>query len=444
MNYDSERILSTNKPTDKSAEVGMLPNDWEYISLGEITEITSSKRIFMSEYVSSGVPFYRGKEIIEKAHGNKDVSTPLYISEERYQEILKTNPVPKKGDILLSSVGTLGVPFYIAETEKFYFKDGNITWFRNFCENTDSRFIYYWIQSPVGKVALLATSIGSTQSALTIDGLKKILVPLPPKKQQKSIAEFLSVLDAKIDANNRIIHTIESIAQTVYKHWFIDFDFPDENGNPYKSSGGKMTESDLGELPNNWQCTKLRNIAKIVCGKTPSKSEASYFGGDIPFIKIPDMHNKVFVTQTEDSLTQSGAESQINKYVPPYSICVSCIATVGLVSMTSISSQTNQQINTVVPNKPSFTYFLYLYLNNSKVLLENMGSGGSTTLNVNASDFSNLQLLNPGEDLLKKYHTLVSPMYESILNLQKENVSIRGIKNLLLPKLISGKVRLPC
>lgn len=105
--------------------------NWEKRKLGDCCEITSSKRIFYSEYANCGVPFYRSKEIIECNQG-QSISEPLYITKQRYNEIKNKFGVPAAGDMLLTSVGTIGIPYIVKGTDEFYFKDGNLTWFRNF------------------------------------------------------------------------------------------------------------------------------------------------------------------------------------------------------------------------------------------------------------------------------------------------------------------------
>ena len=112
---------------------------WEKIKIGECCKITSSKRIFFSEYVESGVPFYRSKEIIESANG-QEISEPLFISQEKYDEIKSKFGVPQSGDMLLTSVGTIGIPYVVKDDDLFYFKDGNLTWFREFDNRLNSQY----------------------------------------------------------------------------------------------------------------------------------------------------------------------------------------------------------------------------------------------------------------------------------------------------------------
>ena len=149
---------------------------WEKVKIGDCCEITSSKRIFFSEYVESGVPFYRSKEIIESSNG-QTISEPLFISQEKYDKIKRNFGVPQPGDMLLTSVGTIGVPYIVKENDCFYFKDGNLTWFRQFNGKLIPQYLYHWVRSTEGQGVLNNTAIGSSQKALTIASLKGVEIP---------------------------------------------------------------------------------------------------------------------------------------------------------------------------------------------------------------------------------------------------------------------------
>jgi len=179
---------------------------WEEKRLGELLTITSSKRIFYSEYVIEGVPFYRSKEIIELRNTGSTASE-LYISQERFNEINYKFGSPKEGDILMTSVGTLGVAYRVKKSEQFYFKDGNLTWFKDF-KQIPSSIIYLWLISRIGQEELDSIKIGSTQEALTIEGLKSISFKVPPADIiQKCEAHFNEIIK-KIEHSQAQIHTL--------------------------------------------------------------------------------------------------------------------------------------------------------------------------------------------------------------------------------------------
>ncbi len=264
--------------------------------------------------------------------------------------------------------------------------------------------------------AIAENSTSAYPSLRPID-IENLAILLPPLKEQEAIAEVLSSLDDKIDLLHRQNETLEQLAETLFRHHFIE-----------------NTQDDWEERP-------LSYFGNIICGKTPSKKQPDYFGGHIPFIKIPDMHNKAFIIDTSDTLTREGLKSQIKKTIPPLSICISCIATVGLVSMNVYESQTNQQINSIIPNEEIYRYFLFCLLRRLKKELINMAIGGTTTLNLNTGNFSKMKVISPNKSLIENFHILVEPFFTKILTNQKQIQTLEKLRDTLLPKLISGQIR---
>ena len=187
--------------------------EWEEKTLGELLTITSSRRIFYSEYVSTGIPFFRSKEIIELRNSGS-TSSELYISHERFNEIDSKFGSPKEGDILMTSVGTLGVAYRVKSHEKFYFKDGNLTWFKDF-KGLPSSIIYLWLISKIGQEELSAITIGSTQQALTIEGLKSISFKIPPKGIVSICEKQFDDIISKMDSNQTQIRTLTALRDTL-------------------------------------------------------------------------------------------------------------------------------------------------------------------------------------------------------------------------------------
>ena len=405
---------------------------WPTKRMDQLCEITSSKRIFAADYVSEGVPFYRGREVTEKYKGNLDVSTELFITEEKFVEIERKFGAPKLGDLLLTSVGTLGSVYVVKPGDRFYFKDGNLTWFRNF-KGLDSQFLFYWIGSPQGKAELQKCTIGSSQSAFTIVLLKGIEIALPPMPVQQRIATILSAYDELIENSLRRIKILEAMARSLYREWFVHFRFPGHENHPRVASA-------LGEIPREWGVKTIQDFGKVVTGKTPSKANAGFFGVNVPFVKTPDMHGNLFILGTNESLSTAGASSQANKTLPVGSICVSCIGTIGVVSITTADCQTNQQINSVVLAKSEYREFLFLRLQEAKQALENLGSNGATMGNVNKSKFESMEVVAPTDALLVDFHRLTQPMFKSILRLTRQIQNLRQTRDLLLPRLLSGQI----
>ena len=183
-------------------EIGEIPKNWELNEITSICDITSSKRIFESEYQKSGIPFYRGKEITQKKVGDI-ISDLIYISNERYNELIKNYGKPSKGDILMTAVGTIGST-YMVEDEKFYFKDGNVIWFKNFKQKGSNYFLYDFMQTEQFSNLINEITIGSTQSAITIKTFGQQKLVFPENKILDKYLNFSRVL------NNNLKHKKEN------------------------------------------------------------------------------------------------------------------------------------------------------------------------------------------------------------------------------------------
>ncbi len=315
-----------------------------------------------------------------------------------------------------------------------------------FCPNDnflDLKFIYYYFRVYDNFYDLAQKATGSaSQANISTKTIEDTVIFVPSLNKQKQIVKILSSLDDKIELNNRINANLEEQAQALFRRWFVDFEFPNEEGLSYKSNGGKFAESEHGAIPEGWNLNPLNHFGKIVCGKTPSKSIENYFGGDIPFIKIPDMHNNIFVINSEDSLSSCGERSQSNKTIPPYSILVSCIATVGLVCMNTKRSQFNQQINAIIPFNESFRYYIYLKLKTMYNKLQLLASGGSATLNLNTSQFSAIKIENPNKKLIIDFNKITKPFFNEIELRQNENIYLTQLRDSLLPKLMNNQIEI--
>ncbi|MBN2180371.1 MAG: restriction endonuclease subunit S [Sedimentisphaerales bacterium] len=299
-------------------------------------------------------------------------------------------------------------------------------------EKADYLFIDFLLRSNYWKAFVNSVKGGSAQGGANARNFAEFPILLPPLTEQKAIAAILSSFDDKIELLRRQNKTLENFAQTIYKQWFVKF----------KVKSEKLKVNQETGLPEGWRIGKLKDFGEIICGKTPPKSINEYFGGGIPFIKIPDMHNDMYIVKTEDSLTEKGANYQSNKFVPKNSICVSCIATVGLVSITSQSSQTNQQINTIVPTKNEYLEYLYFVLKNMTDDLLAIGSGGSATLNINTGVFSDIEIMLPSNDIIKLYNLIAKPLFEKVLFNLKQIQTLSKLRDTLLPKLMKGEIRM--
>ena len=303
----------------------------------------------------------------------------------------------------------------------------------------DVDYVYYYLKHHIREIESLGS--GTTFKEVSKKALQSFEFSLPELEVQLKISKLLSDIDAKITLNRSINHNLEAMAKQLYDYWFVQFDFPDENGKPYKSSGGKMVwnEKLKREIPEGWHCFRLNEIEpNIVTGKTPSTTDETNFGGDIPFITIDDIRKSRFVFQTTRTLSEKGAYSQLSKYIPIGSLCCSCIGTVGILGFVGKRGQTNQQVNTVVfenEHNKEYIYFslgVYFSYANAKV--------GNILPNMSKEDFCQIPLLYPTKALVMEYHKKVEHLFNQIECLIANIEGHTKLRDSLLPLLMNGQV----
>lgn len=401
------------------------------IKLGDICEITSSKRIFMSDYVSFGIPFYRSKEIIERQRG-KNISTELFISEEKYEEIKNKYSVPQANDILLTSVGTLGIPYVVKKDEKFYFKDGNLIWIKKSC-NIHSHFLYYFFISKEGKSKLENISIGTTQRALTIVGLKNLTIDIPSLNTQKQIASVLFTLDAKIELNNAINNNLEQQAQALFKSWFVDFE-------PF---GGK--------IPEDWKEIYLSEIAEFIGGYSYKGSELQSSSTAMATIKNFDRQggfkldgfkeicpsSKLKETQKVDLFDTLVAHTDLTQNADVIGNAEMLLSTAGysniIISMDVVK---------VLPKKNVSKFLLAAILKDNRFKQHCLGYvNGTTVLHLRKKALPEYILAFPDNiENVNKLTELLEMFYKQIALNIEENTRLAQLRDTLLPKLMSGEI----
>lgn len=297
-------------------------------------------------------------------------------------------------------------------------------------EEMDYRYVYYWFLLAGKQGALKQYYTGATIMHMPGQKLKEVVIDKPPLDVQRKIGDYLEAFDDLIENNQKQIKLLEEAAQRLYKEWFVDLRFP-----------GYEDVTVIDGVPEGWRYKRVEEFGEVITGKTPSTSKTEYYGGNIPFVTIPDMHGSVFPLVTEKTLTKVGADTQKNKYLPLNSVIVSCIATVGLVNIAVEACQTNQQINSVILQNDNELYFFYESMKRIKALLDGVGSNGATMTNVNKTKFSSIKVLYPVEDLVKRYNELCKPIFDKILALSKSIIKAEQARDRLLPKLMNGEIK---
>lgn len=316
----------------------------------------------------------------------------------------------------------------------------------------DNRFLFWLLRGSEYRRRILSCAKGTTVRMLTKEAIEDFWFACPPIEDRQGISDFLDALEDRITLLRETNATLEAIAQGLFKSWFVDFDpvrakmegrVPegmDEATAELFPDG--LEESKLGILPTGWRNGLVSELGEVICGKTPSTIEAANYGDEVPFITIPDMHGRLVVTSTNRSLSRLGADSQHKKYLPIGAICVSCIATPGLVVRVTAEAQTNQQINSVVPSASwgkSFPLFLLRRIGDA---VRAGGSGGSVFHNLSKSGFEALSVLLPSHNLARRFDEVAEPLIAKIVENQCQVQTLANLRDTLLPRLISGQLRL--
>lgn len=307
----------------------------------------------------------------------------------------------------------------------------------------DAKFLFYNMQMQ----HLNKLHIGSSQPLLTQQILKRVTIETPPLQEQKAIAHILSTLDDKIEVNNHINKTLENIAQAIFKRWFVDFEFPNEDGKPYKSSGGEMIESELGLIPKWWKVGSISDMANVIGGATPSKKHEHYYADEgIPWITPKDLSNNknLFIRRGATDISEAGfSKSSANK-MPKGTVLFSSRAPIGYVAIAQNEVTTNQGFKSLIPKVDySFsTDFIYCWIKEYSHVIENRASG-STFKEVSGMVMKTTKAIIPYPAVLMAFKNSVSEMFRTIANNEKESEILTALRDTLLPKLMSGEIRVP-
>ena len=385
---------------------------WNLVPLGTVCNVSSSKRIFAKEYRTEGIPFYRGKEVIEKHKGNP-VSTELFISKERYEEIRCKYDVPQIGDILLTSVGTLGVSWLVDETE-FYFKDGNLTWLRA-KDGLLNKFLYLWLNSDDAKHQIDMMCIGSTQKALTIETINKFVIPLPSMQEQESICAVIYPIIERIKNNRNINDNLYEMVNAYYTSLFKDVEC---------------------------EMTTIGNYAeRIYSGGTPTTSNAAYWDGAFGWFSSGETRNR-FVISTEKTITQAGIDNSSTKLAAKHDIVMASAGqgfTRGQTSMLLIDTYVNQSVIVIHADR-NVLPFLFWNLANRYEKLRAISDSSSIRGSLTTKMIAAFEIPLANEESLQAFADFSWSVIPQIENNLLENERLAALRDNLLPKLMSGEI----
>ncbi|MFR9543257.1 MAG: restriction endonuclease subunit S [Rikenellaceae bacterium] len=305
-------------------------------------------------------------------------------------------------------------------------------------ENTNSLFLYYLLVFNKEKIEAMGS--GTTFKEVSGATMKNIEVCLPSLSEQERIAAILGSLDDKIELNNKINANLEAQAQALYKQWFVDFEFPDTDGNPYKSAGGKSIDSLLGAIPEGWRIGKFTDIVSILGGGTPKTTIDSYWGGEIPFFTPKDVGDACYVFDTEKYITTEGLNNCNSRLYPKNTIFITARGTVGKIALAGCNMAMNQSCYALV-GKEGYNQ-LYVYNLTQQTISALKGKANGAVFDaITTRDFESENIIIPTLAVVADYNSVVESIYESIhLNVQ-ENQRLVQLRDSLLPKLMNNEIK---
>ena len=280
---------------------------------------------------------------------------------------------------------------------------------------------------------------------LSAQTLYDIPILLPSLEEQEYIGNVFSTIDRKIALNRSINHNLEAMAKQLYDYWFLQFDFPDENGKPYKSSGGKMVwnKKQKREVPVLWESKLVDDVAEVFNGATPSPADEQNYGGSIVWITPKDLSDQKqkFVYHGERNISHKGYDSCSTHLLPINTILMSSRAPIGLLSIAKTNLCTNQGFKNFVSKEKNIATYLYYYLKIHIKQIEQLGTG-TTFKEVSREDVLKFPILKPSNETLCLWEKNVAIINDKQLEIQKENENLTKLRDSLLPLLMNGQVEI--
>lgn len=403
-----------------------------------------------TEWQDSGIMVLSANNV--KTSGLQNMDQVRFISEEVYSSWMK---IPlEKGDLILTSEAPAGEVYYWDSDEKVVL--GQRLYGLKIKESINSKYLKYYLQSNVGQKAIRQQQSGSTVFGISATTFQSIVVELPERDIQDNIANILSDIDAKIDNNNAIAAELEGMAKDLYDYWFVQFDFPDENGKPYKSSGGKMVwnEELKREIPEGWEISKASALLDVTRGI--SYSAKDLLGKGVAMINLNTFN-------TDSTFKKNGMKTYSGKYsdekkVQPYDLLM-CVTQQTDIDMTGRSNVIGKTFlmpnlgfdNDVVmsmdvaklscPSRWWLPFFHYLFQTFYAHRFITGYANGTKIKHLDVEAALNVPFVKASDSLVKQYANIALSISEKQSTIILENMELASLRDFLLPMLMNGQVK---
>jgi type I restriction enzyme, S subunit len=443
-----------------------LPDGWQYTRIGElrargvIAEIQDGNHGELhpkaSDYVADGIPFIMAKDL---EGGRLDWASCQFIPKS-LADSLRVG-FAKHGDVLLTHKATMGRVAIVPEGFPYVMLTPQVTYYR--IRNKDQLvpgYLKFAFLGPDFQHQLIADSdqstrkyIGITAKYIGITAQDRLKIPLPPPAEQRRIAEILGALDDKIELNREMNETLEAMTRALFRLWFVDFDpvrakaegrdpaLPKTIANLFPA---RLVDSDLGEIPEGWDVTMVAQLAEIVGGSTPSTTNPAFWqDGQHYWVTPKDLStlSTPVLLNTERKITDAGVSQIGSGLLPPGSVLLSSRAPIGYLAITQIPVAINQGFIAMIPRIGIPNLFLLLWAEwaHDEIISR---ANGSTFLEISKANFRPIPVVRPPTPIFSAFDRLAAPLFARIVSNERECQTLGALRDALLPKLISGELRL--
>ncbi|MDM5117833.1 MULTISPECIES: restriction endonuclease subunit S [Aeromonas] len=406
---------------------------------GKIHTGPFGSQLHASDYVPQGIPCIMPANM---KNNRVDLSKIAFITEADAQRLSKY--IVKENDIVYSRRGDVTQKALIRKSEEGYFCGTGCLLLRP-GKKFDARFLTYYLSTREIQSWIVSQAVGATMPNLNTGILSSIPFHGPEKPEQEMAANVLSAIEDKIELNNRISAELEAMAKTLYDYWFVQFDFPNANGKPYKTSGGKMVYNPTlkRDIPEGWEAGTLEDLGQIVGGSTPSTQSPENFTTEgTPWITPNDLSNNQgnkFISRGRQDVSAEGIKSASLKKYPAGTVLLSSRAPIGYMAISRNEVTTNQGFKSFIPNKGYSSEFIYYTVNNSLKAITQYASG-STFKEVSGGTLKTVKVVLPIMNISDAFKNKVQSIFRKQDFIERENAQLTQLRDWLLPMLMNGQV----
>lgn len=415
--------------------------DKEYFELQELVDIIVDNRGKTVPTSEEGIPLI-ATNCIKHSSIYPTFENIRHIDQDTYENWFRAHLEPN--DILFVNKGTPGRCCLVPNPVNFVAAQDMVG--LRFKKHLNPFYMLAILRSDEIQKTIANNHVGLVIAHFRKQELVKLRLPILEEKLRNNIGDFYKFISDKIELNNQINAELEAMAKTLYDYWFVQFDFPDENGKPYKSSGGKMVYNTTlkREIPEGWDFETIDNLGLIVGGSTPSKANSENFTTNgIAWITPKDLSQNVgnkFISKGELDVSDKGLKEASLKILPANSVLMSSRAPIGYLAINRTECTTNQGFKSIVCDKNySFEYVYYVLKHNMPVIEAN--ASGSTFREISTNVLKDIKIIKPKLMQVENFIKEVSQIFNKQDVLEKQNQELSSLRDWLLPMLMNGQVR---